>query len=147
MLIRKFIFNNPRADDIMMFDFKDCADKCLCRSWRFPLRPAINSLRSSLRTPAVPYAVNWLPFTSIWIYSHPTAWCFLLFLLPVLWMIFKWAFWDICLVAALAASRWTNLCPHSSCVPRMSVVVVAPANQPVFDPLSPGGGVCVSTMC
>jgi len=57
----------------------------------FPLQAAINLLRSSLRTPAVRYTVNWPPFASIWIYSHPTACCFLFFLLPVLRMIFKCA--------------------------------------------------------
>jgi len=31
----KFIRENPRDDDIMMFDFVDCADKCIRRSWRF----------------------------------------------------------------------------------------------------------------
>jgi len=113
----------------------------------FQLRAAINPLSSSLRTPAVRYAVNWPPIASIWIHSHPTAGCFLFFLLPVLRMIFKCASWVICLVVALAVSRWTNLCLHSCCVPRICVLDVAPANLPVFDPHSPGGGGCVSMMC
>jgi len=113
----------------------------------FLLRAAINSLHSSLRTPAVRYIVNWPPFASIWIYPHPTACCFLFLLLAVLRTIFKCASWVICLVAALAASRWTNLCLRSCCVPSISVFDVAPANRPVFDPLSPGGGGCVSMMC
>jgi len=50
-------------------------------------------------------------------------------------------------VAASAASWCTNLCLHSCCVPRIPVIDVAPANQLVFDPLSPGGGGCVSIMC
>jgi len=113
----------------------------------FPLRAAINWLRSSLRIPAVSYTINRPPIASIWIHSHPTACCFLFFLLPVLQTIFKCAPWVICLVAALAASRWTNLCLRPCCVPRISVMDVAPANLPVFDPLSPGRGGCVSMMC
>jgi len=114
---------------------------------RFPLWSAINSLPSSLQTPAVRYTVNCPPFASIWIYSHLTACCFLFLLLPVLQTIFKCASWVICLVAALAASRWTNLWLHSCCVPRIAVFHIAPANLPVFDPLSIGGGGCVSMMC
>jgi len=113
----------------------------------FPLPAAINSLCSSLRTPAVRYTGNWPPIASIWIHLHPTACCFLSFLLPVLRTIFKCPSWVICLVAALAASRWTNLCLCSCWVPRISLFDVAPANLPVFDPLSPGGGGCVSMMC
>jgi len=113
----------------------------------FPLGAAINSLRSSLRTPAIHYTVDWPPFALIMVYSHPTACQFLFFLLPVLQMICECASWVLCLVAALAASRWTNLCLRSWCVPRMSGNVVPPANRPVFDLLSPGGGGCVSMMC
>jgi len=113
----------------------------------FPLRAAITSLRSSLRTTAVCYTVNWPTFASIWIYSHPTACCFLFFLLPVLRMILECASWVICSLAALAALRWTNLCLRSGCVPSISIFYVAPANRPVFDPLSPGGSSCVSMMC
>ena len=113
----------------------------------FLLWTAINSLCNSLQTPAVRYTVNWPPIAWIWIYSHPTACCFLFFLLPVLRTIFKCASWVICLVAALAASQWTNLCLRSWCVPRISVLDVAPANLPVFDLVSPGGGGCVSKMC
>jgi len=32
-------------------------------------------------------------------------------------------------------------------VPRISVFDVVPANLALFDPLSPGGGSCVSRMC
>jgi len=113
----------------------------------FPVRAAMNSLHSSLRTPAVGYKVNWPPFASIRIYSHPTACCFLFLLLPVLRTIFKCTSWVICLVATLAASPWTNLCLRSCCVPRISVFDVVPANLPVFDPLPPAGGGCVSKMC
>jgi len=93
----------------------------------FPLRAAMNSLRNSLRTPGVCYLVNWLPFATIQIYLHTTACCFLFLLLPVLQTITKWASWVICLVATLAASRWTNFCLRSCCVPRSSLLDVAPA--------------------
>jgi len=84
----------------------------------FPVQAAINLLRSSLRTPAVCFTVNWPPSASIWIYSHPIACCFSFLLIPVLRTIFKWAAWVKCLVAALAASRLTDLCLRSCCVPR-----------------------------
>jgi len=113
----------------------------------FPLWAAMNSLCSSLRTPAVGYTVHWPPFASIRIYSHRTACCILFLLLPVLRKIFKCASWVICLVATLAASRWTNLCLRSCYVPRSSAFDLALVNLPVFDPLSPGGGGCVSIMC
>jgi len=111
------------------------------------VRAAKNSSHSSLRTPTVCYTVNWPPSASIWIYLHPTACCFWFLLLPVLQTIFKWASWVICLVAALAALQWTHLCLRSCCVPIMSRFDVAPANRPVFNLLSPGGGGCVSMMC
>jgi len=85
----------------------------------FPLRAARNSLHSSLWVPALHYTVNSPPIALIWIHSHTTACCFLFFLLPVLRTIFKCACWVICLVAALAASRWTNLCLCSGCAPRI----------------------------
>jgi len=113
----------------------------------FPLRAAIFSLRRSLRTPAVHYTVNWLPFASIWIYSHPTACRFLFFVLPVLQTIFQCASWIICLVASLAASLRTNWCLRSCCVRRIAVFDEAPANLPVLNLLSHGGGGCVSMMC
>jgi hypothetical protein len=33
----KFICQNPRAHNIMMFDFADCAEKCLYQPWSFPV--------------------------------------------------------------------------------------------------------------
>jgi len=36
--IRKFICENARADNIIMFCFTDCADKSLCWPWWFPFR-------------------------------------------------------------------------------------------------------------
>jgi len=37
MLIKKFICEDPRADNIMMFDFEDCAEKYHCQPWRVPV--------------------------------------------------------------------------------------------------------------
>jgi len=66
----------------------------------FPLRPAIRRSCSSRRTPGVCYTVNWWQFTTVWIYSHPTACRCLFRLLPVLRTIFKCTSWVIFLVAA-----------------------------------------------
>jgi len=147
MLIRKFIHRNPRADNIMMFNVADCAEKCLCRPWRFPVMGSRNWSSSSLRTPAVHHTVSWRPFTLIWIDSHPTASCFWFLLLPVLWMIDKCASWIIWLLTALAASRWTNWCLRCCGVPMIAIFNVAPANRLHLDLLSPGWGGCVSMIC
>jgi len=37
MLIRKFIGENPRDDNIKMFDFADCVDTYLDQPWRIPI--------------------------------------------------------------------------------------------------------------
>jgi len=37
MFLWKFVRENARAYNIMMFDFADCADKCLGRPWMFPV--------------------------------------------------------------------------------------------------------------
>jgi len=113
----------------------------------FPLRAVINLLSSSLRTVAPHSTINWPLVALIRLHSHPTACCFWFFLLSVLRTIFLCAFCAICLVAALAASQWNNLCLPSCCVLRLSVFDVAPANLPVLDPLWPGAGDCVSVMC
>jgi len=113
----------------------------------FTLQTVINCSRSCLRTPAVHHTVSWWPFALIWIYSHQTACCCLFLLLQVLRTILKFASWAICLVAALAASRRTNWCLHSCCVPMIAVVDVAPTNRLDLDPLSPGWGGCVSMTC
>jgi len=99
---------------------------------------------SSLRTPAVSYTINWRPFTSIWIYSHPTACCFIFLLLLILWRIFQCASWVILLLAALAVLRWTDSCLRSCCVPISNVFDVAPVNCLDSDLLSPGWGGCVT---
>jgi hypothetical protein len=131
----------------MMFHFAVCAEKCFVDHRGYPLWAAINLLRSSLRTLAVHYTVKWPPFASIWIYSHPTACCFVFLLLPVLRTISKCLSWVICLVAESAASRWTNQCLHLCCVQTISVFDVAPANRLGFDLLLPGAGRCGSMMC
>jgi len=113
----------------------------------FPLLALIQILHCSLQAPTVHCTINWLPFPSKWIYSHPTQCCFLFFLLLVWQTIFKCASWVICLGTALAASWWTNLCLRSWCVRRIAIFHVAPDNQLVFDPLSPAGGGCLSMMC
>jgi len=95
----------------------------------------INWLRSSQRKPAAHYMVNWQLFTLIWIYSHPTACCFLFLLLPVLRTIFKYTCWVIRLVAAVAASWWTNWCLRGCCGPSTPVCDVAPANRLELHPL------------
>jgi hypothetical protein len=113
----------------------------------FQLQTTTNWVCSSLRIPALRDVVNSPPLNLIGIYSHPTECIFLFVLFPVLWMISKDTFWITCLVAALAVSRRTNSCLHSCRVARIAVVDVEPANLPVFDPLSPGGGGCVTMSC
>jgi len=113
----------------------------------FLLRVAINQLRSSRWTLTVHYTVLWWPFTLIWIYSHPTAYCFLYVLLPVLHTIFKCASSVICLVAALAASQWTNWCLCCCCVPRTPKFDVPPTNRLDLDLLTPCRGGCVCVIC
>jgi len=111
------------------------------------LRAAINWSRSSLRTLALRYTMNWRPFTTIWIHSHPTAFCFLFLLLSVSWTIFKCASLVICLVAALATSQWTNSCLCSCCGPMIAVLDVPPANRLGLDLLPPGWGGSESMIC
>jgi hypothetical protein len=110
----------------------------------FPLWAGINSICCSLTAPGVPYMVHSPPIASIWIFSHPTSRCYLLFLLAILRTILQRASWVIWLVAPLAALWWINFCLHYGGVPRISVFVVEPANLLVFNTLSPGWGGCVS---
>jgi len=112
-----------------------------------PLVASMTLLRRARSTPAVSHTVNWPPFASLWIDPHPTACGFMFLLLPVLQTIFKCASWIICLVAALAASRLTNLYLHSCGVPRISIFDIAPANLPIINPLLPGGRSSVCIMC
>ena len=113
----------------------------------FPWRAAINWSCSSLWTPAVGYIVNWWPLPAIWIYSHPTASCLSLWLLPDLQTICQGASWVIWLVAGLAVSRWTNWCLHSYGVAGSDVFDVATANRLDLDLLWPGWDGCVSRIC
>ena len=113
----------------------------------FLLWAEVNLSRSSRRTLAVWYMVNWPPLTTVRIYLHPTGCFFLIVLVPVLRTICKCASWVIFLVAALAASRWTNWCLRSCCVPRSNVCDKAPANRLDLYPLAPGWGGCVSMIC
>jgi len=113
----------------------------------FQLQAAINWSCNFLRTPAICYTVDWQPFTSLWIYSHPTACRFWFLPRPVLRTIFKCAFWVISLEATLAASLWTNWCLRSGCVPMSDVFDVAPSNRLESDSLSPCWGGCVSMIC
>jgi len=145
-LIRTFISENRRAHNIPMFDFATVQTNAFFDYGGFPLRAAMNFLHTSLRTPHVCYTVNSPPFATIRKYSHPSACCFSFLLLPVLQTIFKCSSWVIYLVATLAASRWTNLCLRSCCVPRIAIFDLAPPNRPVCDLLSPAAGVCVSMM-
>jgi len=114
---------------------------------RFPIRAAMNVSYSSLCTPTVRYMVNWRPFTMVWRYSHPTVWCFLFMLLPVIWTISNCASWVIFLVAAVAASWCTNWSLRSCCVPMSDLFDKAPANWLHLDPLTPGWRGCVSMIC
>jgi len=113
----------------------------------FLLRAAIYWSCSSLRTPAVRYTIKWWPFTSIWIYLHPTACYCLLMLLPVLRTILKCASWVLFLVAALAALQWTDWCLCSCCGPMYDVFDGAPVNQLELDPLGPGWGGFALMIC
>jgi len=80
----------------------------------------------------------------IWINSDQITCCIVFLLLPVLWMIFICASWVIFLVAALAASWWTNWCLHSCCVPVSDLFDRAPFDWLDSDPLLPGCGVRVA---
>jgi len=35
--ITKFISENPRTDNIVMFNFAECLDKCRGQPWKFPI--------------------------------------------------------------------------------------------------------------
>ena len=107
----------------------------------FPLWAAINWLHSALHTHTVHYMLNWRLFSMVWIYSHPIACCYLIFLLLVLQMSITYTPWVVCLVAALAASRWTNWCLYSWYVPLSDVLDEAPIDWLESDTVSPGWGV------
>jgi len=76
----------------------------------FPLQVAIHWSRSSFRTPAVCFIISWQLSTSIGLYSHPIACCFLFLQLPILRTILNCVSWVIFLVAGCAELRWTKWC-------------------------------------
>jgi hypothetical protein len=49
MVVRNVVHNEPRAYDIMMFDFADFAEKCLSRPWQCHVMSA-NTLGTLLST-------------------------------------------------------------------------------------------------
>jgi len=147
MLITKFVCENLSAYILWCSISRTVQTNVMVEHGGFPLWVVINWSRSSRRIPAAWYTVNWWLLTTVWIYSHTAACCFLFVLLPVLGMIFKCASWVILLVAALAASRWTNWWLHSCCVPISDLFVKTPANRLDSDPLGTGWGGCVFMIC
>jgi len=61
--------------------------------------------------------------------------------------ILKSASWVIFLVAASPASRWTNWCLRSCCVPISDELNELPANRLDFNPLAADLGGCGSMIC
>ena len=110
----------------------------------FPLSVPINWLCSSLRTLSVHYTVIRWPFSMVWIYKHPTARCFIFLLLLVLWTIYKCASRVICMVAAVAASHWTNRYLLSCCVRLCDILDETAIILLDSYLVTPGWGVCVS---
>jgi len=113
----------------------------------FPLWVAINWSRSSLRTTAVYYNINWRRCTSIWWHLHPIACCFLFLLLLVVWTICNCASRVMFLVAAIAASRWTKWCLPCSWVSAGGVLDEAPIVLLDSVPPSPCCGICGAMIC
>jgi len=70
----------------------------------FLLRAVMSWSRSSLHSPAVHYTLGWLSATSIWIDSHPIAWCFLFLLLHISCTSLQWVSLVIFSVAIIAES-------------------------------------------
>jgi len=58
IIIRQFICDIPRADNIAMLDFTHVRTNAFADHGGFSLQAVINSLHGSLRTPAVRYMVN-----------------------------------------------------------------------------------------
>jgi hypothetical protein len=109
---------------------------------RFPLRTGKNWSCSSLCTPTVRYTVNWLPFTTIWIYSHPTACCCVFLLLPGLCTIFICTSSVIFSMAVLALLWWTEWCLQWCSLAASGELAKAPVTQLNSDLLTPFWGVC-----
>jgi len=128
----------------MIFDVTDCADKCLGWAWRFAVTGNDKLVTQlSMYTSCLLYGLL-MAVATIWIYSHPIASCFSYLLLLVLRTISRCASWFMILVTALAVSRWTNRCVHSSCVPMSDVLGEVPIDRLNSDPLLPGWGICVA---
>jgi len=113
----------------------------------FQLWAAMNWSRTSLRTPAVWYIINWQLCTSIWRHLHPIAWCSLFLLLPFLWTLFNCASRVMFLVAAFAASQWTKWCLHCSWVSAGGVLEEMPIVLLDSVPPSPCWCVCGAMIC
>jgi len=148
MVVTKLFWWTPRAENIMMFDFPDCADQCQGQPWRFGVMGS-DKVVLNLSTPTIRYTVTWLLFTSTWIYSHQTAYCFTIMPLPVLLTIFECASCVLFLVAALAMSWWPNWCQLACCVSISDAFLVVPINYFDSDPLLPryGGWVSMNYCC
>jgi len=112
-----------------------------------PWPAATNWSHSSLLNSAVCYMVSWLPFTSILIYSHPNACCFIFLLLPVFWLIFKCGSWAIFFLAVLEALWWTKCWLRCCGVPASAALDGAPINQLGLDLLLPCSGISVFMIC
>jgi len=113
----------------------------------FPLTAAITWSHSLLRTPAVCYIISGQLSTSIRLYSHPIACCFLFLLLPVSRTILNCASKVILLVAACAGSWCTEWCLRCSWVSVGGVLDDAPIVLPNSDPLAPWWGVSAAMIC
>jgi hypothetical protein len=116
-----------------------------CRG--FQLQAEMNWSQSSWCIPAVYYTVSLPSFNLVWIYSHPMGYCFLFWLLPVLWTIFICASCIIFWVATFAALEWTSWSLCSCCVPESDVLGATPVDPPGLVPFSPGWGACVGMIC
>jgi len=147
MLITKFVCKYPRGEKSWFSISWTVQIHALVDDKGLPLWAAIHLLSSSLRTPAVCYTVHCQLFTMIRIYSQPTAYCIIFFLLSVLLTIVKCVSLVILFVAAWAALWWTDWCLSSCCVQMGDVFDKAPSNRLDLDPLSPDWGGCVSMIC
>jgi len=108
---------------------------------------AINWSNSSHHTPAEYFSVSRQLSTSIWIYSHPIACCFLLMLILVSHIICKCASWAIVKLVAFAASQETDWSLRCSCVSPCGIFNDAPINLLISGLLAPSWGVWAAMIC